>query len=66
MQPQRREARVENGEYEREQQRLAKQIKRAVVLRNDHIPAFCAVQKRAYIVELFQRTGNAYALPFHA
>ena len=35
MQPQRREVLVENGEYKREQQRLAKQIKRMVVLRND-------------------------------
>ena len=37
MQPQRREVRVENDEYEREQQRLAKQIKRVVILINDHI-----------------------------
>ena len=28
---------VENDEYEREQQRLAKQIKHMVILRNDHI-----------------------------
>ena len=34
MQPQRREVRVENDEYEREQQRLAQQIKCVVVLRN--------------------------------
>ena len=61
MQPQRREFRVENDEYEREQQRLAKQIKRVVVLINDHIFVFCAVRKRARILELFQR--NAYALP---
>ena len=62
MQPQRREVRVENDEYEREQQqRLAKQIKCVVVLRNDHIFAFCAVQKRAHILELFQRF--TYALP---
>ena len=54
MQPQRREVRVENNEYEREQQRLAKQIKRVVVLRNDHIFAFCAVWKRAHFLELFQ------------
>ena len=32
MPPQRRDVRVENDEYEREQQRLAKQIKRVVVL----------------------------------
>ena len=61
MQPQRREVRVENDEYEREQQRVAKQIKRVVVLINDHIFAFCAVRKRARIRELFQR--NAYTLP---
>ena len=32
-----------------------------VVLINDHILAFCAVQKHAHILELFQR--NTYALP---
>ena len=63
MQPQRREVRVENDEYEREQQLLAKQIKRVAVLRNDHILAFCVVQKRAHILELSQR--NTYALPSH-
>ena len=41
MQPQCREVSVENDEYEREQQRLAKQIKRIVVLKNDHILACC-------------------------
>ena len=56
-----REVRVENNEYEREQQHLAKQIKRVVVLRNNHIFAFCAVQKRTRILEHFQR--NAYPLP---
>ena len=56
----RREVRVENDEYEREQQRLAKQIKCVVVL-NDHILAFCAIQKQAHILKLFQR--DAYALP---
>jgi len=61
MQPQRREVRVENDEYEREQQCLAKQIKHMVVLINNHIFAFCVVQKHARILELFQR--NAYALP---
>ena len=50
-----------NTECEREQQRLAKQIKRVIVLRNDHIFAFCTIQKRAHILKLFQR--NAYALP---
>ena len=45
----------------REQQRLAKQIKRVVVSINDHIFMFCAVRKCARILELFQR--NAYALP---
>ena len=39
-----------------------KQIKHVVVLINDHIFAFCAVQKkRARVLELFKR--NAYALP---
>ena len=47
-----------NDEYEREQQHLAKQIKRTVILRDDHIFAFCVVRKRAQILELFQR--NAY------
>ena len=61
MQPQRREVRVENDEYEREQQRLAKQIKRVVILRNDIIFAFCAVRKPAHILKLFQL--NAHALP---
>ena len=42
MEPQRREVCVENDEYEREQQRLVKQIKCVVVLRNDHISVFCA------------------------
>ena len=60
MQPQRREVHVENNEYEREQQRLAKQKKR-VVLKSDHIFAFCVVQKYTRILELFQ--CNAYALP---
>ena len=60
MQPQHREVRVKNDEYERKQQRLAKQIKH-MVLRNDHIFTFCAVRKHAHILELFQR--NAYALP---
>ena len=59
--PQRREVRVEDNEYEREQQRLVKQIKRVVVLRDNHIFAFCAVQKCARILEFFQR--NAYPLP---
>ena len=49
--PQRREVRVENDEYGREQQRLVKQIERVVVLRNDHILAFCAVRNRAHILE---------------
>ena len=64
MHPQHREVIVENNEYEREQQHLAKQIKCVVILINDHIFAFCAVQKRAHILELFQR--NVYAcLPSH-
>ena len=49
MQPQLREVRIENDEYEREQQRLAKLIKHVVILRNDHILIFCAVQNRAHI-----------------
>ena len=53
MQPQRREVCVKNDEYKREQQHLAKQIKHGVVLRNDHILAFCAVQNRAHILKLF-------------
>ena len=61
MQPQRREVCVEKDEYEREQQRLAKQIKHVVVLRNDHIFTFCVVRKNAHVLELFQ--PNAYALP---
>ena len=61
MQPQRREVPVENDEYEREQQRLAKQVRRVVALRNDLILAFCTVQKRVHLPELFQR--NTYALP---
>ena len=48
MQPQ---VHVENDEYKREQQCLAKQIKRVVVLRNDHILTFCAVQKRIHILK---------------
>ena len=51
MQLQHRKVRVENDEYEREQQHLAKQIKHVVVLRNDHILAFCATQNRAHILE---------------
>ena len=35
--PQRREVRVEDNEYEKEQQCLVKQIKRVVILRNNHI-----------------------------
>ena len=48
MQPQHHEVHIDNDEYEREQQHLAKQIKRVVVLINDHILTFCAVQKRAH------------------
>ena len=59
--PQRHEVCIEDDEYEREQQRLVKQIKRVVILRNDIIFAFCAVRKHAHILKLFQR--NAYALP---
>ena len=60
MQPQRREVRIENNEYEREQQRLVKQIKCMVVLRSYHIFMLC-VSKRAHILELFKR--NAYTFP---
>ena len=41
----------ENDEYEREQQRLAKQIKHVVFLSNDHILAFFAVQNRTHILK---------------
>ena len=51
MQLQHRKVRVENDEYEREQQCLAKQIKNVDVLKNDHILAFCAIQNRAHILE---------------
>ena len=61
MQPQHDEVHIKNDEYEREQQRLAKQIKRVVILINGHILAFCAVQKCAHVLKLFQR--NTYALP---
>ena len=62
MQPQRREVRVENDEYESEQQRLAKQIKRVVVLRNDHILARSVRFETALTSsKLFQR--STYALP---
>ena len=53
MQPQRREVRFENDEYEREQQRLVKQIKHMVFLRNDHILAFCVVRNCTHILETF-------------
>ena len=49
MQPQPREVRIEIDEYKREQQRLVKQIKYVVILRNDHILMFCVVQNRAHI-----------------
>ena len=65
IQSQRREVRVENDEYEREQQRLAKQIKCMVVLRNGCIFAFCAVQKRTHILKLFQRNACTLCLPSH-
>ena len=56
MQPQHRIVRIKNDEYEREQQRLAKQItEHVVILRNDHIFAFRAVWKHAHILKLFQR-----------
>ena len=62
MQPQRREVRVENDEYESEQQRLAKQIKRVVVLRNDHILTRSVRFETALTSsKLFQR--STYALP---
>ena len=61
MQPQHREVHVENNQYEREQQRLAKQIKCVVVLINDHTLLFCVVQKCTHVLKLFQR--NTYALP---
>ena len=57
MQPQRREVCVK---YEREQQRLAKQIKRMVILIKRQ---YLRIQKRTRILEL--RQCNAYALPSH-
>ena len=62
MQPQHGEVHIENDEYKRQQQRLAKQIKRVVILRNDHILAFCAVQKCDHILEPFQSCGSASGL----
>ena len=53
-----REVCVENDEYEREQQSLAKQIKRVVILRNDHILSFCTVQKCAHVLKLFQHNWD--------
>ena len=51
MQPQRHEVHVENDQYEREQQRVAKQIKCVVVLRKYYILTFCAVQNCTHILE---------------
>ena len=51
MQLQCREVHFKNDQYEREQHRLVKQIKRLVFLSNDHILAFCAVQNRTHILE---------------
>ena len=45
--------------------RLAKQIKHVVVLRNDHILAFCAVRKRAHILKFFQCNTYTLCLPSH-
>ena len=59
MQSQRREVRADNNEYEREHQSLAKQTKRVVILRNDHILAFCVVRIHAHILKLFQCSTNA-------
>ena len=53
MQPQRREVRVENDEYESEQQRLAKQNYKARgrLGKRPYPRAFCAVRNRAHIFE---------------
>ena len=64
MQPQRREVRVENDEFEREPKRLAKQIKRVVVLRNNHILAFCAVQNALTVSDSFNVIRTLF-LPSH-
>ena len=50
MQPQCREVRVENDEYEREQQRLAKQIKRVVVLikKRPYLRILCGSKTRSH------------------
>ena len=62
MQLQCRKVRAENDEYEREQQHLAKQIKHVVVLRNDHILAFCAVRNRAHILKTLSMQYVHFAL----
>ena len=59
MDPQRREARVEY-----EEQRLVKQIKRVVVLINDHIFAFCGVQNALAFSSSFNVMGTL-CLPSH-
>ena len=62
MQPQCRELRIKNDEYEREQQRLVKRIKRVVVLRNDHIlTCFVWFETTQTSSKIFQ--CSMYALP---
>ena len=62
MQPQRREVRVENDEYEREQHAAPREANK-LRGRLDKRPYLRVLwgSKRARIFELFQR--NAYALP---
>jgi len=65
MQPQLHEVHIENDEYKREQQCLAKQIKRVVVLRNNHILTFCEVRNHTHILKLFQHSTYALASLSH-
>ena len=62
MQPQRREVRVENDEYERAAAPSETNKARSRLEKRPYLRAFCAVQKRAHNLALFQ--PNAYALPF--
>jgi len=64
MQLQHREVRVKNDDYKREQQRLAKQIKRVVVLKDDHIFAFCAVWNTLTFSNSFN-VMRTFCLPSH-
>ena len=67
MQPERCEVRIENDEYKTEQQRLVKQIKRVVVLRNDHIldPYLRVLWFENTLTILTLSTQHAVRTPFH-